>query len=77
MTYGLIGVSGEAESDDDYYSPGTLSMPNEAGTYKWFVQFTRGERELRSTVITLDVIADESTPEQARGESRPREVRSE
>ena len=77
MTYGLIGVSGEAESDDDYYSPVTLSMPNEAGTYKWFVQFTRGERELRSTVITIDVIADESTPEQARVESRPREVRSE
>ena len=67
MTYGLIGVSGDdAESDDDYSRPVVLSMPNEAGTYKWFVQFTRGDRELRSTIITLDVVGAEGASEPAR-----------
>jgi hypothetical protein len=64
MTYGLVSASGaDTESDDDYYRPVILSMPNEAGTYKWFVQFTRGDRELRSSVITLDVVEDDATRE--------------
>jgi len=64
MTFELVGVSGtDADSDDDYYRPVVLSMPNEAGTYKWFVQFTRGDRELRSSVITLEVVAADAERE--------------
>jgi hypothetical protein len=64
-TYELIAASGTdgGPDDDDYYMPVVLSMPNDAGTYKWFVQFTRGNEELRSTVITLDVAASETGEE--------------
>jgi hypothetical protein len=64
MTYDLIGASGsDGGPDDDFYVPVVLAMPNDAGTYKWFVQFTRGRDELRSSIIALDVVADQSVHE--------------
>jgi hypothetical protein len=61
VSHDLIAAGGaDVGPDDDVYAPVILSMPREGGTYKWFVQFTRGEQELRSSVITLDVVDDEA-----------------
>jgi O-acetyl-ADP-ribose deacetylase (regulator of RNase III) len=61
-TYELIAASGvDGDADDDYYRPVVLVMPKDPGTYKWFVQFTRGTDELRSSVIDLDVVHDETS----------------
>jgi O-acetyl-ADP-ribose deacetylase (regulator of RNase III) len=74
VTLGLIGASGDTESDDDFWRQVILSMPNDAGTYKWFVQFTRGDRELRSSIITLDVVANDAVSEASRAEAARLEV---
>ena len=59
-TYDLVPASGDARGTaDDYYAIVTLTMPNGPSRYKVFVQFTRGEDELRSTVMALPVVRDE------------------
>ena len=75
-SYELIAASGaDAGPDDDVYTPVILSMPKEAGTHKWFVQFTRGGNELRSSVITVDVVDDAAALEMRLAErERQREV---